>query len=389
MKEDEQKKRTSAIRRFCKGEKPASICRSLGRSKAWFYKWVRRHIENLEQWSRSLSRRPLSSSNRTPFEVEETVKMVRLNLYNRSLFCGSQAILWELQDMRVTPLPSLRTIDRILRRHELTHRRTGRYEAKGTAYPKLPALKPNQVHQADLVGPRYLKGPVRFYSLNVVDIATGRCGLHPLRSMAGPDIYKAFWAIWQRMGVPVNLQVDNAMSFYGSPKHPRGMGPLIRLCLHNRVEPWFIPLREPWRNGVAEKFNDHHQDRFLDKVDMSTEADLETESMAFEQRHNSSYRYSKLGGKTPLKALDQFNTKLRFPKKLEAPSYPLTKPTAGRYHIVRFIRSNLKLNVFGELFLVPSELKYKYVIATVDVKNQKLKVFEDKLQVEEFAYLLR
>ncbi len=30
-------------------------------------------------------------------------------------------------------------------------------------------------------------------------------------------------------------------------------------------------------------------------------------SLAFEQRHNSSYRYSKLGGKTPLKALEAAN----------------------------------------------------------------------------------
>jgi transposase InsO family protein len=40
------------------------------------------------------------------------------------------------------------------------------------------------------------------------------------------------------------------------------MGPLIRLCLHHGVEPWFIPVSEPWRNGVVEKFNDHYQVRF-------------------------------------------------------------------------------------------------------------------------------
>ena len=67
----------------------------------------------------------------------------RLSLYNKGLFCGDQAIQWELDEMAVRPLPSLSTISRILRRRELTHRRTGRYEPKGKAYPALPALVPN------------------------------------------------------------------------------------------------------------------------------------------------------------------------------------------------------------------------------------------------------
>ena len=98
--------------------------------------------------------------------------MVRLNLYNQDLFCGAQAILWELEDLGVSPLPSLRTINRILERNDLTHRRTGKYEPKGTPYPKLPALLPNQTHQMDLVGPCYLTGPIRFYGLNAIDTAT-------------------------------------------------------------------------------------------------------------------------------------------------------------------------------------------------------------------------
>ena len=178
--------------------------------------------------------------------------MVRLNLYNQDLFCGAQAIYWEMEELGVTPLPSIRTINRILSRNDLTHRRTGKYEAKGTAYPKLPSLLPNQTHQADLVGPCYLKGPVRFYSLNVVDTATVRCGLYPSMSKSGQSILDGFWAIWMRMGIPDHIQIDNTMSFFGSPTHPRGMGPLIRLCLHNGIEPWFIPVSEPWRNGMIE-----------------------------------------------------------------------------------------------------------------------------------------
>lgn len=122
---------------------------------------------------------------------------------------------------------------------------------------------------------------------------------------------------------------------------------------------------------------------------MATADDLKRETLAFEQRHNSTYRYSKLKGDTPLKALAGNKVKLRFPDREEAPRHRLKKPEAGRYHLVRLIRSDLKLNVFGELFPVAPELQREYVVATIDVKEQKLKLFLDKTQVDEFDYQLR
>jgi len=189
--------------------------------------------------------------------------------------------------------------------------------------------------------------------------------------------------------MPARVQVDNAMSFYGSWRHPRGMGPLIRLCLHYGVEPWFIPLAEPWRNGMVEHFNDHYQQKFLRKVLMASVEDLRRGSLTFEQRHNSKYRYSKLKGDTPLGALSASNAKLRFPKQDEPPKHRLDKPQMGKYHVVRLIRSDLKLDIFGECFPVPPEAMLQYVVATIDVKQQKLKLFLGKIQIEEFDYKLR
>jgi len=311
MKKDMQQERIWAVQRFFAGEKPQSICASLGHARSWLYKWIERFVSDDPLWYQGKSRQPLHNAQRTPAEIEEIIKMVRLSLYNQGLFCGAQAIRWEMQELGIQPSPSLRTINRILRRHDLTNRRTGRYQPKGKSYPVLPADLPNQTHQADLVGPCYLKGkgPIRFYSLNAVDITTGRCALQPAFSCSGQNVIDGFWAIWKRMGIPKHIQVDNEMSFFGSPTHPRGMGPLIRLCLHHHIEPWFIPPAEPWRNGVVEKFNDHYEQKFLNKVTIHSQAELLHASLNFEYKHNSRYRYSKLGGKTPLQTLAALNKK--------------------------------------------------------------------------------
>ena len=389
MKEKILKQRALAVQRYLSGENPQSICASLGKTKPWLYKWVSRYTPDDPTWCEGQSQRPLTSPYRTPAEIEEIVEMVRLSLYNKGLFCGNQAIQWEMNDMEVKPIPSLSTIGRILRCRELTHRRTGRYEPKGKKYPELPALTPNQTHQLDLVGPCYLTGPTRFYSLHAIDVAINRCGIEPMSSKAAQSIISAVYAVWQRMGIPDNLQVDNELAFFGSPAYPRGMGPLIRLCLHYGVNLWFIPPSEPWWNGVVEKFNDHYRQKFLAKITMASMTELRQESLTFEHRHNSTYRYSKIKGKTPLKALASMDKKLVFPSKKNAPRHPLDKPEEGCYHFVRFIRSDRRLNIFGEMFDVPPETQYEYVVATIDVKDQKLKLFLDQVQLEEYNYKLR
>ena len=388
MDRKQKQDRTRAIARYFKGESISSIAHSLGYSRPWIYKWIKRHRSEEGQWAEDQSRRPQSNPRQISDETVEAIKLVRLHLYNQGLFCGAQAIEWELEDLGIEPLPSLRTINRVLSRHELTHRRTGRYESKGRRYPKLQGQMVNEVHQMDYVGPCFLKGPVRFYSLNSIDLATGRCAINPVLCRAGQHTLDAIWSSWCRLGIPQNVQVDNELVFYGSRQHPRGMGILIRLCLLNDVQPWFIPVAEPWRNGVIEKFNDHFQAGFLQRVAIRTERELHRQSLAFEHKHNTRYRYSKLKGQTPQTALQRSHYKIRFPSSLVAPRHPLPKPNRGRYHLVRFIRGDDTLDVFGEKYTLPSEAAYEYVVATVDIALQKLIVQIEGQTIEEYRYAM-
>lgn len=391
MKKTAKRDRVLAIKRYLNGEKPATIATSLGYSRKWIYKWVERYESRADDsdWCQNQTSTPHSNPCKWSKEMVDAVKLVRLSLYNEGVFCGAQAIRMELDDLAVDPLPSLRTINRILSREELTHRRTGRYAPKGKEYPKLVGRFVNEVHQMDFVGPCYLSGPVRFYSLNSVDLATGRCAINPVLYKAGQNSVDAIWSIWCRLGVPRHQQVDNEAVFYGSQKYPRGMGNLIRLCLLNNVEAWFIPLAEPWRNGVVEKFNDHYQAGLLRRVVMREEEDLRRESLLFEHKHNTRYRYTKLQGRTPQAALEHSREAIRFPESTTPPTWPLPKPSVGRYHLVRFIRSDAILNVFGEKFRLPPEATYEYAVATVDVAKQELSVDIAGTTIDRFDYRLR
>ena len=101
MKKDIEQLRQSAVERFFSGESPHAICASLGHYRPWLYKWVDRSVSEDSVWYKDKSRRPAQPWNPHRREIEEIVKMVRLSLYNRNLFCGAQAIAWELEDLGV------------------------------------------------------------------------------------------------------------------------------------------------------------------------------------------------------------------------------------------------------------------------------------------------
>ena len=196
MGRDLRQEREWAVTKFHLGERPETICAVLGCSHAWLYKWINRYNAENPAWSIEQPKKPHTQAQRTPAEIEEIVKLVRLSLYNQDIFSGAQAIRWEMEDMGVNPLPSVRTINRILFRNDLTHRRTGRYQSQHRFYPYLTAQRPNQVQQADFIGPFYLRHRARrFYSLNDVDVATGRSAVEPVWSRSSQSVVNAFWSM--------------------------------------------------------------------------------------------------------------------------------------------------------------------------------------------------
>ena len=63
--------------------------------------------------------------------MEQIVVTVRLELYNQGLPCGPRALRRRLEKQeQLSPVPSERTIARILSRNGLTRGRTGWYEGE-------------------------------------------------------------------------------------------------------------------------------------------------------------------------------------------------------------------------------------------------------------------
>jgi len=192
---------------------------------------------------------------------------------------------------------------------------------------------------------------------------------------------------WKAIGLPDFLQLDNELSFRGSNRYPRSPGLVIRLCLYYGVQPVFIPPGEPWRNGVIEKFNDTYNKKFFRRQWFGSYSMLKRQSKNFQRFHNKHHRYSCLKGKTPLEVIQKEGYKpIRIGGNTKLPD--LGHVPDGNIILIRFIRSNRLLDIFGEKFKVSKNLVYSYVKAVIVTEIGSLQVYLGDDLVDTFDYRL-
>ncbi len=368
--------RKEAVQRRLAGETVTNICNDLGRSRKWFYKWYKRYKTGDPSWYQNQSKTPRRKPRSIDAELENMILSVRKRLMKKKFAqIGPQSIEWELRRMGINP-PSLGTIKRVIKRHGLV-RREQRYRKKGTPYPKIPVWFPNTLHQVDFWGPRYIRGDGRLYSLNVMDVYTRRVSTYPARHRNSSTALKGLIRAWEKLGEPDFIQFDNALAFRGSNRHPRSFSAVIKWCLQNRIQPIFIPLSEPWRNGHLEKFHERLERQFYRQITFTSYAHMCSELENFTEYHNRYHRYSPLGGRTPSEVFERDKLwdvapagTYSIPEKLEI--------TEGTIHVVRLIRSDLNLNIFSETFSLPEELEYEYVVATICTREHFIRVYNSE-----------
>jgi len=155
--------------------------------------------------------------------------------------------------------------------------------------------------------------------------------------------------------------------------------------LHFGVTPVFIPISEPWRNGAAEKFNDTYNKKFFRRQWFPSYSTLKRQSKNFQRFHNKHHRYSCLKGKTPLEVINNSDYK---PIKPDANTKlpQLDEIPDGDIILIRFIRSDCRLDVFGEKFKVSKELVYSYVKAVIITEIRSLQIYLGDELVQHFEY---
>ncbi len=284
---------------------------------------------------------------------------------------GALAIQWDLRRIGVVEVPPARTIERILARAGVAQPRSQKsgYVSKDVPYPVAHGVDPGMVHQIDMVGPRHLHGAAKFHALNVIDVGSHRVGNAILTELGPPLLVRSLTGIWTRVGMPSVAQFDNHANFRGGIQPAwQHFSPIVAACLDLGITPRFIPLREPWRNGIVEHFNDVWNKSFFRTEVFTGIGHLTIENDAFIAFHNAHHRYSAHAGASPDQMWEGHD-----PRLLPSSYVPPTRlPARGRIEVVRYIRSNRFVDLFGKRLTVAEDQTHQYVTAIIKVRSKKV-----------------
>ncbi|HMB06802.1 MAG TPA: helix-turn-helix domain-containing protein [Isosphaeraceae bacterium] len=375
------------------GQPVKQICSALGRSEAWFHKWWGRYLQAGPDGLYDLTRARHHVAQGVSPELERAILSIRRRLQahaapaTRYSLTGAPAIRAELKALGIRPLPCERTIERVLQRHGVTAPRVRLAPLLPRQdYPGPQARASNQLHEVDLVGPVYLKGRShRYYIWVGKDAFDGAVCLRLADSRRMDEVLAFLGECWKDLGLPEQVQLDNARELSGWGPAARRLSRVIRLCLHFGVEPVFIPAGEPQFNGAVEHFNGWFQPRLFDRR-YTRPCDLRRELARLQEAVNTQHVHPRLGGRTP--AQHRRGLRLRkLPASFVVPTGRL-KLAVGRVTFIRRVSPAGTVSVLSQSFRVGKRHRGLYLRLVIDTGRGWLTAYLSGRVLKRWPYKL-
>ncbi len=390
---DEHAARQRAISLRLAGRAVKHICLTLGRSEAWFHRWWGRCLEAGPAGLFDLTRANHHVAQRLAPELERAILSVRRRLQahatpaTRYRLLGAPAILAELKALDIRPLPNPRTVERVLQRHGLTAPRVRLAPLlPRQEYPGPQARASNELHEVDLVGPVYLQGNRhRYYIWVGKDACDGAVCLRLASSRQMDEVPWFLGEYWKDLGIPEQVQFDNARELAGWGPSAHALCRVIRLCLRFGVSPVFIPEGEPQFNGSVENFNGWFQPPLFDHR-FTRPGDLRRELARLQEAVNTQHAHPRLGGQTSA----QHRRGLRLQKLPASFVVPTRRlPLAeGRVTFLRRVTVSGTVTVLSQAFRVGKRHRGLYLRLVIDTGRGWLTAYLNGRVLKRWPYKL-
>ena len=285
------------------GRSPSELARSHHISRSWIYALLSRYRAGGYAALEPRSRRPRSCAHQVPPRVQAAILKLRNELAAAGHDAGPQTIAHHLA-RRVTKVPSVTTIWRILQRHGLITPQP--HKRPRSSFTRFEAQLPNEMWQADTTH-WMLEGGGDVEILNVVDdhsrVALASVAFSTVKAA---DVVRVFFEACERYRLPASFLSDNGAVFSGGS---RGGKVLLETELERLgIRAIHSTFYHPQTCGKVERFHQTLK-RFLARQPRPrTLAHLQLQLDAFRTYYNQRRPHRALGQRTPLVA---FNARLR------------------------------------------------------------------------------
>ncbi len=279
------------------GRSPTALAKSHGISRAWVYELVKRFRQGGYAALEPQSRRPKSCPHQHGPAVEAAVLELRAALTAAGHDAGAATIAHHLTG-KVTPVPAVSTIWRILSRHGLVipepHKRPR------SSFIRFEAALPNELWQTDATHWALADGS----SVEILNVIDDHSRLFvasvAFATVKAADVVAVLHESGQRCGYPAAFLSDNAAVFSGSSRKGKVLfeSELERLgitCKHS------TPYH-PQTCGKVERLHQTLKRYLVKQAPPASLGQLQLQLDTFRPYYNQHRPHRALGGRSPLVA---------------------------------------------------------------------------------------
>lgn len=330
--------------------------------------WVARaHGKRLDRvdWS-DRPRGGRRASTATAAHVEDLIVRLRQQLKKFSPLgeYGAAAIWRELHKRQIKPMPSLRTIGRILRRRGVLD---GQRRVRRPPPPKgwyLPQVADAQAEldSFDFVEGLVIRGGIDVMVLNTVSLHGCLCGSWVRSSWTAKTTVVTLISYWRKYGLPGYAQFDNDTIFQGPHQWPDSFGRVMRLCLQLGVIPVFTPPRETGFQAAIENYNGRWQAKVWQR--------FQHDNLATLVGHSDRFVAAVLQRSAPRR--DCAPLRAPFPTDWEL---DLQRPLQGTVVFLRRTNEQGEAELLGRRYLVDPLWSHRLIRAEVDLSVGQIRFY--------------
>lgn len=370
--------RRSVIHLLRAGQSVTSVAAELSKSTRWVRKWRKRY--QTEGWDglKDRSRRPHKIARQTHIATKLEIRKARSELEAETSegkglkYIGGQAIRTRLKEKGIQPLPSVATIERVIREAGMT-RPYQRAKMPEIKYPHLKIEDSQSLIQVDIV-PHYLKGGEQVACFNAIDVASRYPTGEAYAQRRSKEAEDFLIQTWQGLGIPKYTQVDNESCFSGGFTHPYVLGKVIRLALQAGTELVFSPVRHPQSNGFVERFHRDYDKHVWEDTYLSNIAEVQAQGQHFFALYRKR-PHSRLNELTP-ETVHQAPVRLPLDLTPTSEKRPLY---AGQAHFIRKVLADNTISVLNVNWPAPNAKPDQGVWATLTITSSgaKLLIFDE------------
>lgn len=351
----------------------------LGTVQLWVRRAEGRSLDQVDWEDRSHA--PRRQPGQTPESVERLALDARRALKDSDLGeFGAQAIQDRLRQepgLGEAQVPSVSTINRILRRHGLFdgRRRVRRKPPPPGWYLPEVAAGRAEIDESDFVEGLFMEGGQELFVLNVISLHGGLCASWLHTNTRADFVRACLVSHWRQFGLPAYAQFDNGAVFAGPRQYTDAVGSVIRMCLSLRVTPVFSVPREFGIQSAIESYNNQWEQKVWHRFHFESQE----EAQRCSNRYVAALRRKRGGRQDTAPQRRAFPTDWREPEHL---------PRQGRVILLRRTGDVGSADVLGRKCPVDEHWCHRLVRCEIDLETDQVRVYGLRRQEPDHQPLL-